>query len=89
MTHAGPADPRSEKAPATPKKGHDPARKVGGLRCVHTVLTCAALVAHFLIPIAIHLRARELCRNLFVNASGMLLWCVATEAWLLSSQLVD
>jgi hypothetical protein len=51
------------------------------------VLTGAALVVYFLIAITMHLRARDLGRNLFVNASGMLLWCVATEAWLLSTQL--
>ena len=51
------------------------------------VLTGAALVAYFLIAIAMHLRARDLGRNLLVNASGMLVLCVATEAWLLSGQL--
>ncbi|HWL99436.1 MAG TPA: DoxX family protein [Nocardioidaceae bacterium] len=51
------------------------------------VLTSAALVVYFLIAIAMHLRARDLGRNLFVNASGMLLLCLATEAWLLSTQL--
>jgi hypothetical protein len=51
------------------------------------VLTGAALVAYFLVAIAMHLRARDFSRNLFVNASGMLLVCLTTEAWLLSSQV--
>jgi hypothetical protein len=51
------------------------------------VLTSAALLAYFLIAIAMHLRARDLGRNLFVNASGMLVLCVATGVWLLSSQV--
>ncbi|HEY9293874.1 MAG TPA: DoxX family protein [Microlunatus sp.] len=41
------------------------------------LLTSAALVAYFLIAIGIHLRARDFGRNLFLNASGMLLLCVA------------
>ncbi len=35
-------------------------------------VTCAALVAYFLVAIAMHVRARDLGRNLFVNATGML-----------------
>jgi len=35
------------------------------------------LVAYFLVAIAMHLRARDFRRYLFVNATGMLLVCVA------------
>lgn len=42
------------------------------------VLTCAALVCYFLLAIAMHVRARDLGRNLFVNATGMLMLCTAT-----------
>ncbi|MEV4413614.1 DoxX family protein [Catellatospora sp. NPDC049609] len=44
-------------------------------------LTCAALVAYFLVAIAAHVRARDLGRNLFVNALGMLVLCVATGVY--------
>jgi hypothetical protein len=40
-------------------------------------ITCAALVLYFLVAIAMHLRARDIGRNLFVNATGMLVVCVA------------
>jgi hypothetical protein len=36
------------------------------------VLTSGALVAYFGVAITMHVRARDLGRNLFVNASGML-----------------
>lgn len=39
-------------------------------------LTCAALVAYFLVAIGMHLGARDLGRNLFVNAIGMLAICM-------------
>lgn len=35
-----------------------------------------ALVAYFVIAIGMHLRARDLGRNLFVNATGMLVTCM-------------
>jgi hypothetical protein len=41
-------------------------------------LTTACLVAYFLVAIGMHIRARDLGRNLFVNATGMLVLCVAT-----------
>ena len=41
------------------------------------VLTCAALVAYFLVAIGMHIRAQDFGRNLFVNATGMLVLCVA------------
>jgi hypothetical protein len=39
-------------------------------------VTTAALVLYFLVAIAMHIRARDLGRNLFVNATGMLAICV-------------
>jgi hypothetical protein len=47
------------------------------------LLTSAALVAYFAVAIGMHLRARDLGRNLFVNASGMLVICVAVPAFCL------
>ncbi|TDE94089.1 hypothetical protein EXU48_11605 [Occultella glacieicola] len=41
-------------------------------------LTCGALVLYFVVAISAHLRARDFGRNLFVNATGMLVVCVAT-----------
>lgn len=41
-------------------------------------LTCAALVLYFLVAIGMHIVARDFGRNLFLNATGMLLICVAT-----------
>ncbi|OIV37928.1 hypothetical protein BIV57_08545 [Mangrovactinospora gilvigrisea] len=41
------------------------------------VLTSAALVLYFLIAVGAHVRARDFGRNLFLNATGMLLMCAA------------
>lgn len=41
--------------------------------------TVSALVLYFVIAIAMHIRARDLGRNLFVNATGMLVLCVFTQ----------
>jgi hypothetical protein len=41
-------------------------------------LTCAALVLYFLVAISMHVAARDFGRNLYLNATGMLLICVAT-----------
>ncbi|MGV9324794.1 DoxX family protein [Streptosporangium sandarakinum] len=41
-------------------------------------VTCGALVLYFVVAIAIHIAARDFGRNLFLNATGMLLICVAT-----------
>lgn len=41
-------------------------------------VTTSALVLYFIIAIAMHVRARDLGRNLFVNATGMLVLCVFT-----------
>lgn len=40
-------------------------------------VTAVALVAYFVAAISAHLRARDLGRTLFVNATGMLLICLA------------
>jgi hypothetical protein len=42
------------------------------------LLTCAALVCYFVVAIAAHIRARDLGRNLFLNATAMLALCTAT-----------
>ena len=44
-------------------------------------MTCWALIAYFLVAIGMHVRARDFGRNLFVNATGMLVICVATLLW--------
>jgi DoxX-like family len=44
-------------------------------------LTTACLVAYFLVAISMHIRARDFGRNLFVNATGMLVLCVATGVY--------
>ncbi|MFC9560627.1 DoxX family protein [Agromyces sp. NPDC056965] len=41
------------------------------------LVTCAALVAYFVVAIGMHIAARDFGRNLFVNATGMLVICVA------------
>jgi hypothetical protein len=38
--------------------------------------TTLALVAYFVVAIAMHIRARDFGRNLFINATGMLLICI-------------
>lgn len=42
------------------------------------LVTCGALTLYFLIAITMHVRARDVGRDLFVNAVGMLLVSVAT-----------
>lgn len=42
------------------------------------LLTTIALVLYFAIAVTMHVAARDLGRDLFVNALGMLLICVAT-----------
>jgi hypothetical protein len=44
-------------------------------------VTCAALIAYFLVAIGMHVAARDFGRNLFVNATGMLVICIATALW--------
>ncbi|HWN29295.1 MAG TPA: DoxX family protein [Actinomycetospora sp.] len=41
------------------------------------LVVCLCLVAYFVVAITMHLRARDLGRNLFLNASGMLIVCCA------------
>lgn len=45
------------------------------------LVTTTALVLYFLVAIGMHVRARDFGRNLFVNATGMLVICVATLVW--------
>ena len=45
------------------------------------LLTTVCLIAYFVVAISMHLRARDFGRNLFVNATGMLVLCVATLLW--------
>jgi hypothetical protein len=45
------------------------------------LVTTAALVLYFCVAIGFHIRARDFGRNLFVNATGMLVLCVATLVW--------
>ncbi|MGB2920288.1 MAG: DoxX family protein [Mycobacterium sp.] len=40
-------------------------------------LTCAALIGYFVAAVGMHVAARDLGRNLFVNATGMLAICIA------------
>jgi hypothetical protein len=44
-------------------------------------ITCAALVLYFMAAIAMHVRARDFGRNLFLNATGMLVICAATGVY--------
>ena len=41
-------------------------------------LICAALIVYFVAAIGMQIAARDFGRNLFVNATGMLVLCVAT-----------
>jgi hypothetical protein len=40
-------------------------------------VTCAALVLYFVVAISMHVHARDFSRNLFINATGMLVICAA------------
>ncbi|NJC24020.1 putative membrane protein YphA (DoxX/SURF4 family) [Arthrobacter pigmenti] len=42
------------------------------------LITTIALVVYFIAAISMHIAARDFGRNLFVNASGMLVICIAT-----------
>lgn len=42
------------------------------------LVTTGSLVLYFLIAITMHLRMRDFGRNLFLNATGMLVICTAT-----------
>lgn len=44
-------------------------------------VTLVCLVLYFVIAIAMHVHAGDLGRNLFVNATGMLLLCIAVLWW--------
>jgi hypothetical protein len=45
------------------------------------LLTTSCLVLYFVVAIGMHIRARDFGRNLFVNATGMLVLCGATLVW--------
>ncbi len=52
---------------------------LAGLRVPYLgAVTASAMVAYVVGAIGMHVRARDLGRNLFVNASGMLAICVGT-----------
>lgn len=42
------------------------------------VVTTAALVLYFVVAVVLHVTARDLGRDLFVNATGMLAICLST-----------
>ncbi|HYI56068.1 MAG TPA: DoxX family protein [Microlunatus sp.] len=42
------------------------------------VVTATALVLYFVVAVSMHVRAHDLGRDLFLNATGMLLICLAT-----------
>lgn len=45
------------------------------------VLVSAALVCYFAVAVSAHVRARDFGRNLFLNATAMLVICSATLAF--------
>ena len=45
------------------------------------LVTSACLVVYFIVAIALHVRARDFGRNLFLNATGMLMLCSAVLVW--------
>ena len=57
-----------------PPTRHDPFPYLG-------LVTTAALRRYFVVAIGMHIRAGDFGRNLFVNAAGMLVLCVATLVW--------
>jgi hypothetical protein len=50
------------------------------------VITSACLVAYFVLAVAMHIRARDFGRNLFMNATGMLVISIATFVFTLASK---
>ncbi|MFC3996291.1 DoxX family protein [Nocardiopsis sediminis] len=55
---------------------------VAGIRIPYLgAITASAVVLYFLVAIAMHIRARDFGRNLFLNATGMLVLSVFTLAW--------
>lgn len=45
------------------------------------LVTSACLVLYFVLAVGAHIRARDFGRNLFLNATGMLVICVAVLVW--------
>lgn len=67
---------------ATPIKAAAAAGLLAGIWVPYLgLITTVALVLYFVVAIGMHLRARDFGRNLFVNASGMLLLCIGTLVW--------
>ena len=63
----------------SPVKSAAPAGLVAGIWVPYLgLITSAALALYFIVAIAMHIRARDFGRNLFVNATGMLVVCVLT-----------
>ena len=48
------------------------------------ILTAGCLVAYFVVAVAMHIRARDFGRNMFVNAGGMLATCIAALTFVIS-----
>ena len=46
-----------------------------------SALTIVALIAFFMVAITAHIRARDFGHYLFINATGMLVLCVATAIY--------
>ena len=52
---------------------------VGGIWIPYlAAVTCAALILYFVTAISMHIAARDFGRNLFLNATAMLLICIGT-----------
>lgn len=49
------------------------------------ILTSAALVCYFVVAIGMHVKARDFGRNLFANATGMLVLCTATLVYVVAT----
>lgn len=45
------------------------------------LLTSVCLVVYFILAVGAHLRVRDFGRNLFVNATGMLVLCLVVLIW--------
>jgi len=63
----------------TPIKTAAAAGLIGGIWIPGlAALTTTCLILYFVVAVSMHVRARDFGRNLFVNASGMLVICIAT-----------
>lgn len=73
------ASPTSDSPAATDSAEAGRSNRLGPrhLDAIPGLLTCTALVGYFL-AVTMHFKARDLGRNPFVNATGMLALCTAT-----------